>query len=64
MGWEESGFAELCVLNMGRGLVQAVACPPPPQEYEKGLELHLGSAPPVDGPSVSSMVCYASDASV
>ena len=46
-GWGESGSAELCALNTGRGPVQAVACPPPRQEFEKGLELHLGSAPPV-----------------
>lgn len=51
-GWGTSGPAELCALNMGRGLVQAVACPPPPQEFEKGLELHLGSVPSA-GRSVS-----------
>ena len=55
-GWGTSGPAELCALNMGRGLVQAGAYPPPPQEFEKGLELHLVSAPLLEGLSLSSVV--------
>ena len=41
-GQEEAGCAELCALNMGRGPVQAVLCPPPPSWIWEGAGASSG----------------------